>query len=127
MTKPRLCFLTDDLQNLQRRQERVNASHESFEKDHFRQADAEHFQVARKTVQIVEIVQLHGGGKVQREILQIGTFIGQLVQHVGRDQFHGQFDELEREREPMANQDEELIEIPHVQPVVFRPQKDHFP
>ena len=62
----RLFDRADDLKDFQRRQIGVDASHESFEKDHLGQADAEHFQIAGKDVQVVEIVQLHGRREVQR-------------------------------------------------------------
>lgn len=73
----------DQMQHLERRQERVDATHEALEKDDFGQANGEHFEIARKVVQVVEVLQLHGGAEVEHEVLEILTLVGQVVQHVG--------------------------------------------
>ena len=73
----RLFHRTDDVQRMQRREKPVDTTHESLEKDHLGQADAQTLEIAREFVQIVEIVQLHGGREVEREILQIGTVVGE--------------------------------------------------
>ena len=73
----RLFDRADDLKDFQRRQIGVDTSHESFEKDHLGQANAQALEIAGKLVQLVEIVQLHGGREVEREMLQIGTVSGE--------------------------------------------------
>lgn len=43
-------------------------------------------------MELAEIVQLHGGGKVQQHVREVGTFVGQFVEHCVGDQFDGKFD-----------------------------------
>ena len=61
------------MQDFQRREMLVNLSHEPLHEDDLGKADGQVAEIAWKGVHVVEIVQLHGVGKVQRQVLQIGT------------------------------------------------------
>ena len=91
------------MQRVQRGQIRVDASHEAFEKDNLGQAQAQPFEIARKLVELAEIVQLHRTGEVQRQVLQIGTTNGQFAENFDGDQFDGQVDVDERGVESRAD------------------------
>lgn len=99
------------MQHFERGQERVDATHEALEKDHLGQTNGEHFEIARKVVQVVEVLQLHSGAEVEHEVLEILTLVGQVVQHVGRYQIDGQLDVLERHIKAVTKQVQEVVEI----------------
>ena len=47
-------------------------------------------------------MQLHGGGKVQQHVRQVGALAGQLVQHGVGGQLDRQLDVAQRGAEPRA-------------------------
>lgn len=51
----------------------VDLSHEAFHEDDLRETNGQVAQITRKGVHVVEIVELHCVGKVQRQVLQIRT------------------------------------------------------
>ena len=108
----------NQVESLERGQERIDASHETFEKDDLGQAQGEHLEIARKIVEIIEILQLHGSAEIERQVFEIGTLVGQIVQQVGSDQINGQFDVLERLIEPVSEQVQEVVIVTDVNRVL---------
>lgn len=53
------------MQYFQSVDEIVDFPHETFHENHLGQAHAEVFQFGRKRLELAEVVQLHGGGKIQ--------------------------------------------------------------
>jgi len=80
----------------------VNLSHESLHKNHFGQTHAEVFQLGGECLKLAEVVQLHGGGEVEKHVREVWTPVGQLVQHRVRYELDGQLDVSQRGTESHA-------------------------
>lgn len=79
------------MQHLEAVDEVIDLAHEALHEDHLREADAHRSQLGRKRVHVVEVVQLHGGREVEQHMIEVGTLVGQLVQHRVRYQLDRQF------------------------------------
>jgi hypothetical protein len=102
------------MKSLERWQERVDTSHEALKKDDLAETNRQRLQVARKGVQIIKILELHSRTEIQCHELQIGAAIGQIVQHIGRDQLDGHLDVLEVGVEAMLHQVQKVVHVAYV-------------
>lgn len=108
------------MEHLDRRETLVDLSHEPLHEDHLGKAYGQVPQVARKRIQVVEVVQLHGVRKVQNQILQVRTAIGDLVEYGRSDQLCGQLEVLQGTSESNADDAHEGIGTHDVQTAVLR-------
>ena len=116
------------MKDLERGQERVDASHEALEEDDLGETNGHCLEVAREGVEIVEVLELHGGAEVEREIFEIGAPVGELVEHMRRDELDGQLDVLEMRVEAVRYQVGEVLHVAYVNRVlVVGPQLESAP
>jgi len=72
-------------------------------------------------------VQLHRVREVQREELEVRTPVGNLVEHVGRDELGGELDEAERAPEADTYDSDQGVYVGHVQSIVVWTERDARP
>lgn len=80
----------------------VDLPHEPLHEYDFGQAHAQVLQFGGERLEFAEVVQLHGGGEVEQHVSEIGTPVGQFVEHRVRDELDGQLDVAQRRAEPHA-------------------------
>jgi len=105
----------------------VDLAHKSFHEDDFREADREVSKVAGKGVHVVEVVQLHGIREIQRQVLQIGTLVGQLMEDDRSDEFSRQFDVSKRISESNADQSDQRVDVVNIESGEVRSEGDASP
>ena len=74
------------MQNLNRWQTLVDFAHESFQENNLRKADGQMAQVTRKSIQVIEIMELHSIGKVKGKILEVVALVSKLIKDGWGDQ-----------------------------------------
>ena len=74
----------------------VDFTHETLHKDDFTEANAHVAQFGRKSLQLVEIVQLHSSAKIEQHVGEIRAFGTEFLQYSGCNQFDGKFNVAKR-------------------------------
>jgi hypothetical protein len=77
----------------------VDLPHKSFHEYDLGQAHAKVPEFGGERLELTEVMQLHGGGKVEQHVSEIRTPVGQLMEHRVCDELDGQLDVAQRRAE----------------------------
>lgn len=91
-------YLTDQMQNFEAVYEVVDLSHEAFHENDFRETNAHHPELRRKSIQVIEIMKLHGRTEVQQHVSEVWTFVTQFMEHCMSDELDRQLDVFQGRR-----------------------------